>query len=194
VETVVVEQDTRGAVDVGVGVLGLAVLLEDLRGDAAVLLDELEDGVVGDLGTRGGVVHEGFEAGIGLAQDGVAVAGDDAAGVESGPEIVVDVLLGVVGGDGFLHLDDPSENLLSGETSNMLVQITAGEREMLTREEVQRDPGDQHCKTRKDPTVHCQPSEWHEQRHYHPHDHHGEQGKVSEDPESSHSPFHPFQA
>ena len=92
------------------------MLLENLGGDTAVLLDQLEDGVVGDLGTGGGVVHQSLEARIGLAENGVAVAGDDAAGVEGGPEVVVDILFGVVGRNGLLHLDNPSKNLLGGET------------------------------------------------------------------------------
>ena len=116
VEAVVVEEDAGAAVDVGVGVLGLAVLLEHLGRDAAVLLDELEDGVLGNLGAGGGIVHQSLEAGVGLAEDGVAVAGHDAARVEGGPEVVLDVLLGVGGGDVVLHLEDPAQDLLGSKT------------------------------------------------------------------------------
>jgi hypothetical protein len=108
VEAVVVEQNSRAAVDVGVGVLGLAVLLENFRSDLTVLLDKLEDRVVGDLRTSSGVVHESLESGIGLSENSVTVAGDNATGVKCGPEVVVDILLGVVGRNGLLHLNDPS--------------------------------------------------------------------------------------
>lgn len=116
VEAVVVEEHAGAAVDIRVGVLGLAVGLEHVGSDAAVLLDELEDGVLGDLWARGGVVHQSFEARVGLAQDGVAVAGDDAAGVEGRPEVVGHVLVGVRGGDVVLHLEDPAEDLLRGKS------------------------------------------------------------------------------
>lgn len=117
-ESVVVEEDAGGGVDVGIGVLGLAVLLEDLRSDLTVHLDELEDRVLGDLRAGGGVVHEGFEAGIGLTEDGVAIAGYDTPGVEGGPKVVVNVLLAVALGDGVLHLEDPAEDLLSSESGS----------------------------------------------------------------------------
>lgn len=93
------------------------MLLEDLRSDAAVLLHQLEDWVLSNLGSRGGVVHQGLETGIGLAENGVAIARNDSAGVESGPQVVVDVLVRVGFGDVVLHLEDPSENFLSGESS-----------------------------------------------------------------------------
>lgn len=118
VESVVVEQDTGAAVDVGVRVLGLAVLLEDLGGNAAVLLNQLEYGIIGDLGAGCGIVHQGLESGIGLAKDGVAVTGNDTARVEGRPQVVVDVLLTVTGGNSLLHLENPSENLLGGQTVN----------------------------------------------------------------------------
>lgn len=116
VEAIVVEENAGAAVDVGVGVLGLAVLLEHLGSDAAVLLNQLEDGVLGNGGARSGIVHESLESRIGLAQDGVAVAGHDTAGVEGRPQVVVDILLGVVAGDGLLHLENPSKHLLGGKT------------------------------------------------------------------------------
>ena len=118
VESVVVEENSRRAVDVGVRVFRLAVLLEDLGCDLAVHLDELEDGVLCDFGAGRGVVHESLETGVRLAEDGVTIAGDDAAGVEGGPEVVVDVLLAVSGGNGLLHLDDPAKDLLGGKATS----------------------------------------------------------------------------
>ena len=63
-ETVVVEEGSRDRVDVGVGVLGLSVLGEDSRSDLEELVNELEDGVGGDLGTSEGELLEGEEAGV----------------------------------------------------------------------------------------------------------------------------------
>mgnify|MGYP007135338112 CR=1 FL=1 len=117
-EAVVVEEYTGRRVDVRIGVLGLAVLLEDLRGDLGVAQDELEDGVGSDAWAGGGVIHKGLEARVRLAQDGVAVAGHDTAAVEGLPEVAADILVGVVLWDGLLHLEDPAEHLLRGETAN----------------------------------------------------------------------------
>lgn len=117
-ESVVVEQDTGAAVDVGVRVLGLAVLLEDIGGDAAVGLNKAENGVLGNLGAGGSVVHQRLETGVGLAEDTVTVARNDTARVEGRPQVVLNVLLGVVLGDVVLHLDDPSEDLLGGKTGS----------------------------------------------------------------------------
>lgn len=131
VEAVVVEQDTRAAVNVRVRVLGLAVLLEHLGGDAAVLLDQLENGVLGNLGASGGIVHQSLEARVGLAEHSVAIAGDDTARVERGPEVLLDILLSVAGRDVVLHLKNPAENLLGGKaverTSQTLETGTVGE-------------------------------------------------------------------
>lgn len=53
-ETVVLEEDTRVGVDVGEGVLGLAVLGEDAGRDLVDLANELEHGVLGHLLCRWG--------------------------------------------------------------------------------------------------------------------------------------------
>lgn len=109
------EQHTRARVHIGVGVLGLSMLLQHLRRNAAVLLHKLEDWVGGDLGAGSSVVHQGLEAWVRLTEHGVAVTRHDTAAVEGGPEVVVDVVFGVVSGDGLLHLDDPAEDFLGGE-------------------------------------------------------------------------------
>jgi hypothetical protein len=82
-ETVVLEEDTGVGVDVGVGVLGLAVLGENTGGDLVDLADELEHWVVGKVLL--GELALGDVAGVGLAEDGVAVTGDDLASLEGGP-------------------------------------------------------------------------------------------------------------
>lgn len=68
-------------------ILRLPMLRQHPGGDFAVALHELEDGIFCDFGAGGGEGHEGFEAGVGFAEDGVAVAGDYLAGFEGGPEV-----------------------------------------------------------------------------------------------------------
>mmetsp|Transcript_7078 Transcript_7078/g.21611 ORF Transcript_7078/g.21611 Transcript_7078/m.21611 type:complete len:462 (+) Transcript_7078:264-1649(+) len=115
-EAVVPEEDARVGVDVGVGVLGLAVLGEDGGHDRVDSVDDLEEGVVRHV-LDGEVALAGV-AGVGLAEDGVAVAGDDLAGLEGvpgegGDGVLVDFLaLGVELG---LEVLDPAEDLLVGE-------------------------------------------------------------------------------
>lgn len=135
-KTVVLEEDTGVGVDVGVGVLGLAVLGKDLGGDLVDLGDELEHGVVGHLLCRVvsililtsnldchswwirtlGELALSRVTGVSLAEDGVAVTGNDTAGVEGGPEVVGDGLVAEVVANGLLHLSEPVENLLVGQT------------------------------------------------------------------------------
>ena len=74
-QTVVLEEHTGVGIDVGVRVLGLAVLGEDAGGDLVDLADELEHGVIGQV--LEGELALGDVAGVSLAEDGVAVAGDD---------------------------------------------------------------------------------------------------------------------
>lgn len=111
-ETVVLEEDAGVGIDVGVGILGLAVLGEDTGGDLVDLGDELEHRVVGQVLL--GELALGDVAGIGLAEDGVAVAGNDLAGLEGGPEVVLDGLIGQIVANGLLHLLEPDEDLLVG--------------------------------------------------------------------------------
>lgn len=112
-QAIVLEENTRVGIDVGVGVLGLAVLGEDLGGDLVDLADELEHGVLGHLLLRKGAL--GRVAGIRLAEDGVAVAGNDTARVESVPEVLGDGLVAEVIANRLLHLREPVEHLLVGE-------------------------------------------------------------------------------
>lgn len=97
------------------GVLGLAVLGEDAGGNLGGSGDKLEDGVVLDLLSRVSKVHESLESRVGLSQNGVAVTGDDSAGLEDGPQVLDQVLVGVALGDVLLHVEDESQDLLGGE-------------------------------------------------------------------------------
>lgn len=73
------KQHPTPTVHIRKGVFRLAMLHEHLRRNLTVPSHELEERVSGDFGPGGGEEHEGFEAGVGFAEDGVAVAGDDLA-------------------------------------------------------------------------------------------------------------------
>ena len=116
-----VEQHAGTAVDVREGVLRLAVLFQDFRGDLGVASHELEQRVRGDLRAGGGEVHESGEARVGLAQHGVPVAGDYLAGGKGGPEVGFYVVVGEGGADVGLHFEDPAEDFLGGESERRRV-------------------------------------------------------------------------
>jgi len=101
-------------VDIGVWVLGLSVLGEDAGRDLVDLADELEHWVVGQVLLRKLALRD--VAGVGLAENGVAVAGDDLAGLEGRPQIVLDGLVAEVVANGFLHLLEPDEHLLVSQS------------------------------------------------------------------------------
>ena len=113
-EAVVLEKHTGVGVDVGEGVLGLAVLGEDTGGDLVDLGDEVEHGVLGKV--LEGKLALADVTRVGLAEDGVAVTGNDTARVEGVPEVLLDVLVREVRADGLLHLGEPVEDLLVGKT------------------------------------------------------------------------------
>lgn len=116
-------------INVGEGVLGLSVLGEDTGGDVVDLADEAEHGVLrqvleGELALR-------HVTGVGLAEDGMTVTGNDAASVEGRPEVVLDVGIGKIVTDNLLHLGEPVEDLLVGETVEGTSETveTSGQRE-----------------------------------------------------------------
>ena len=111
-EAIVLQEDTGVGVDVGVRVLGLAVLSEDTRSDLVDLADELEHRVIGQM-----LLSElalGDVAGIGLAKDGMAVTGNDTARLEGRPEVLLDLLVAEIVTDRLLHLLEPLEHFLVG--------------------------------------------------------------------------------
>lgn len=113
-EAVVLEEDTGVGVDVGVGVLGLAVLGENTRGDLVDLADELEHWVIGKVLL--GELALGNVAGVGLAENGMSVTGNDLASLEGGPQVVLDGLVTEVVADSLLHLLEPDEDFLVGQS------------------------------------------------------------------------------
>ncbi len=102
-EPIMMEQHPRRRIDIWIRVLGFAMLLKHLRRDFGIALHELEDGVACNFWSGRGKVHEGFEAGVWFAEDGVAVAGDDLAGFEGAPEVVFNGGVGEGGADVGLH-------------------------------------------------------------------------------------------
>jgi len=111
------QQDTRVRIHVRVRVGHLAVLLENARHDFVNGVDDLKELVVGHV-LEGEFALAGV-ARVRLAQDGVAVAGNDLFGIERVPgefrnRVLVDRLaLGVEFGLEFL---DPFEDFLVGES------------------------------------------------------------------------------
>lgn len=101
-------------VNVGVRVLGLAVLGQDTGGNLVDLADQLEHGVIGQLAQ--GKLALGDVTGVGLAQDGVTVTGHDTATVQGRPQVVLDGLVAEVVANGLLHLGEPVQDLLVGQT------------------------------------------------------------------------------
>lgn len=113
-QAVVLQEDTRVGVDVGVRVLGLAVLGQNTGSNLVNLADQLEHGVIGQLAQGKLALRD--VTGVSLAQDGVTVAGHDAATVQSGPQVVLDGLVAEIVADGLLHLGEPVQDLLVGQT------------------------------------------------------------------------------
>jgi hypothetical protein len=113
-KTVVLEEDTGVGVNVGVWVLGLSVLSKDAGGDLVDLADELEHGVIGQVLL--GELALGDVAGVGLAEDSVSVSGNDLAGLEGRPQVVLDGLVAEVVANSLLHLLEPDEDLLVGQS------------------------------------------------------------------------------
>ena len=114
-EAVVLEEDTRVGINVGPGVLGLALLGEDLGHDVVELGGELEERVVGEV-LEGELALAGVPR-VSLAEHGVAVSGDDLAGLEGLPDVVLDLLVGeaVTTTELLAEISDPLEDLLVGE-------------------------------------------------------------------------------
>lgn len=117
-KTVVGQESTRMGVDIRPRVLRLASLKKDVRDDVVDLADELEERVLGEV--LESELALSSVAGVGLAQDGVAIAGNDLAALESGPDVFLDGLIGSIGADLVLHLLEPDEHFLVGQTKNTI--------------------------------------------------------------------------
>ena len=113
-QAVVLEENTRVGIDVGEGVLGLAVLGQDTGGDLVDLADQLEHGVIGKLAQS--KLALGDVTGVSLTQNSVTVTGNDLTGVQSGPQVVGDRLVSKVVANSLLHLGEPVQDFLVGKT------------------------------------------------------------------------------
>ena len=105
---------TTYSIHVGEGVLGLAVLGQDTRSDLVDLADQVEHRVIRQLAE--GKLALRNVTGVGLTEDGVTVSGDNLAGVEGGPQVVLDGLVTQVVANRGLHLREPVQNLLVGQS------------------------------------------------------------------------------
>lgn len=117
-------------VNVGVRVLGLAVLRKDAGSNLVHLADQLEHRVLGQV-----LLSElalGDVTGIRLAQNGVAITGHDTACLERRPEVLLDLLVAQIVANRGLHLLKPLENLLVGKSVKRTGQTveTGGEGEV----------------------------------------------------------------
>jgi hypothetical protein len=108
----VLEKDAAVSVDVGPGVLGLSVLGEHARSNLVDEAHEVDKLVILDVLLA--VLTLAGKAGIGLAQNGVPVAGHHLAAVEGVPERLLYGFLGETAGRFVLVAEffDPDENLL----------------------------------------------------------------------------------
>lgn len=91
------------------------MLGQDSWSNLGILLDQLEDRVGQHIWSAGRKVHEGLEAWVRLAQHTVSISRNNTARVQSGPEIVSDVLVCEVVSDLLPHVKDPAKHFLGGE-------------------------------------------------------------------------------
>jgi hypothetical protein len=88
------------------------VLGKNARSDLVNLADKLEHRVVREVAESEFTLRH--VARVGLAENGVAVTGNNLAAVQGGPEVVLDGLVAKVVANGLLHLLQPDKNLLVG--------------------------------------------------------------------------------
>lgn len=105
------------------------MLGQNARSDLVDLADQLEHGVIRQLPEGKLALRD--VTGVSLTEDGVTVAGNNLAGVEGGPQVVLDGLVAEVAADGLLHLGEPVENLLVSQSVKRTSKTieTGGERE-----------------------------------------------------------------
>ena len=113
-QSIVLQEDSRVGIDIGVGVLGLSVLSQDTRGNLVDLADELEHGVIGEMLLSKGPL--GHVAGVGLAENGVAISRNNLARLKGGPQVVTDGFVAEIVANRSLHFGEPVQHLLVSET------------------------------------------------------------------------------
>jgi len=106
-------------VNIGVWVLGLAVLGQDTWGNLVDLRDELEHRIVWHLSqTKFSLRHVSR---IGLSEHSVAVTWNDTATVQGLPEVVLDLLVAQITTNTLLHAVKPVEHFLVSP-KNLLIR------------------------------------------------------------------------
>ena len=85
---------------------------QDSWSDLIHLADKLEHWIIWQVSESKLALRD--VAGVGLAEDGVTVAGNDLSRFESGPEVVRNSFVTQVAADLLLHLLQPIEDLLVG--------------------------------------------------------------------------------
>jgi hypothetical protein len=99
-EAVVLKENTRVGINVGPGILGLTMLLENDRGSLIDERDKLEEGVVGHV--LKSILALASVTRIGLTEHSVTVTRNNLTGLEGVPEGLSDLLLGRAGGSELL--------------------------------------------------------------------------------------------
>ena len=99
------------------------MLSQNTRGDLVNLADQLEHGVIGKM-TESKLALRHI-AGIGLAEHRVAVAGHDLAGLQGGPQVVLDSRIAEVITNDPLHLLEPVQHFLVRPAFNIISHATA---------------------------------------------------------------------
>lgn len=110
------------------GVFGLAVLGQNTRSKFVELVDELENGILGDAWVVGAELLKSKETGVWLAEDGMAVSGDDTLGLEQRPQVVDNLLVRGIGANLLDHAENEREHLLVGETVERSCQTSESSR------------------------------------------------------------------
>lgn len=90
------------------------MLGQDTGGNVVDLANELEHRIIRKLLEREFTL--GHVAGVGLPQDGVTVARNNTASVQGGPEVIFNGLVTEVVADSFLHLTEPVQDFLVGQS------------------------------------------------------------------------------
>lgn len=106
------QREKGGGIEHGQEKTYLSVFSQDTRGNLIDLADELEHWVVGEV-AEGKFALRNVSR-ICLAQNGVAVARNDLAGVQGRPQVVLDRLVAKVVSNRLLHLLEPVKHLLVG--------------------------------------------------------------------------------
>jgi hypothetical protein len=101
-------------INVGVRVLGLSVLGENTRSNLIDLADKLEERVIRKLLKRKLALRS--VTGVCLSQNCVSVTRDNTTSVQSRPEVVLDRLVAEIVTNSLLHLGEPVQNLLVGQS------------------------------------------------------------------------------